>query len=256
VTGEEQRRGLNELERVEWVIAAFTHDLNNTLLCFRAGLDLLEHQLEEIGRALDGSPAASGTGALANCKLAVGTMRIAADNTASQSRELQRIYHGTSRPTPQEYVDLRDVAEKAIRLGQGQGGAHIELVAPGPVRAAAHEETVVRVLLNLVLNATQAFPAGDASPRIELRLDTVGPWAICDVTDNGPGIAPEVLPQLFQPFVTTKLREHGTGVGLAASRGLLHQIGGDLRLLSTGPGGTTFRVSLPVALNDAGAPGG
>jgi signal transduction histidine kinase len=244
---QEQRLGTQELERVEWLIATFTHDLNNALLCFRAGLDLLERQLEEVGRLLDGAPAASGSPALANCKLAVGTMRIAAENTASQGRELQRVFRGASRPSLEESVDLREAAEKAIRLGQGRGAAHIQLVAPGPVRAAADEETVVRVLLNLVLNATESLPPGGPGPHVELRLDVHGTWAVCDVTDNGPGVAPEVLPQLFQPFVTTKLREHGTGVGLAASRGLLHQIGGDLRLLSTGPSGTTFRMSLPLA---------
>jgi two-component system C4-dicarboxylate transport sensor histidine kinase DctB len=65
------------------------------------------------------------------------------------------------------------------------------------------------------------------------------------VVDRGPGISPGVLPRLFEPFVTAKPAGDGMGLGLFVSRHLLRAAGGDLRLLSTGPTGTTFRMLLP-----------
>ena len=65
-----------------------------------------------------------------------------------------------------------------------------------------------------------------------------------DVEDNGAGIAPDVLPRMFDPFFSTK--EHGNGLGLALTQQIIKDHGGDLSVQSTVGRGTTFTVSVPA----------
>jgi C4-dicarboxylate-specific signal transduction histidine kinase len=122
----------------------------------------------------------------------------------------------------------------------------VRLAVPA-VPVALADETLVRVLLNLVSNAWQAFPDAQQDRRLELRAAVAGRAAILDVADNGPGVAPEILPRLFERFVTSKPRARGGGIGLAMSRELARAAGGDLELLESGSRGTVFRLTLPVA---------
>jgi C4-dicarboxylate-specific signal transduction histidine kinase len=64
-----------------------------------------------------------------------------------------------------------------------------------------------------------------------------------EVQDQGPGIRPEHLPKMFVPFFTTK--EKGTGLGLAASKKIMHDLGGDIQVASTGAEGSTFTLTIP-----------
>jgi len=67
------------------------------------------------------------------------------------------------------------------------------------------------------------------------------------VSDNGPGIPPDVLPRIFEPFYTTKPQGEGTGLGLAISRDLVTDNDGELRVASPPGAGATFTVVLPEA---------
>jgi signal transduction histidine kinase len=101
------------------------------------------------------------------------------------------------------------------------------------------------VLLNLLLNSTQAMPDGGT---ITLRLATEpqpeGPCAVLDVSDTGGGIAPAVRERIFDSFLST--RPDGTGLGLAIARRIMLSHHGDIQLVTTGPQGTTLRLSLPT----------
>ncbi|UPY38725.1 ATP-binding protein [Sediminicoccus sp. KRV36] len=109
-----------------------------------------------------------------------------------------------------------------------------------------------QVLMNLVVNARDAMK-GVGVLRIttgrRLVLDSLalpaGRYAMVEVTDNGPGIPPEVLPRIFEPFFTTKLEQGGTGLGLATVQGIIGQLGGQMEVESKPGHGTTFRVLLP-----------
>ena len=142
-------------------------------------------------------------------------------------------------------VDLRRAVEQAVRMARANLRPAQVSVAGDTARVAVDEQTVVRVLLNLLSNARDAFPRQQANPRIEVRIASTEAGATCDVSDNGPGVPVAILPRLFEPFVTSK-RERGTGLGLAVSRDLMRSGKGDVSLLETGPAGTTFRVSLPL----------
>ena len=81
-----------------------------------------------------------------------------------------------------------------------------------------------------------------------------GRYAMVEVTDNGPGIPPEVLPRIFEPFFTTKLDQGGTGLGLATVQGIIGQLGGQMEVQSKPGQGTTFRILLPRHDGPAEAP--
>lgn len=124
----------------------------------------------------------------------------------------------------------------------------------------AHKGQLQQVLLNLIFNSTEAMthPGGalhpDGSPgggdlAIVLGEEQRGTstFATLDVIDSGAGIPAELAPRIFDSFLSG--RPGGTGLGLAIAKRILESHHGDITLVSTGPAGTTMRVSLPVAKN-------
>lgn len=110
-----------------------------------------------------------------------------------------------------------------------------------------------QVLLNLCTNAGRAMPEGgrlrialarDDAPA-ETEVGAAGPWVRLDVEDEGVGIDPELLPRVFEPFVTTGSRRGGTGLGLAIVYRIVTDVGGHVAIDSTPGRGTTVRVILP-----------
>ena len=107
---------------------------------------------------------------------------------------------------------------------------------------------IQQVLLNLGLNAKDALGSEGGSIRIRIeRVEKDGqPRARLSVEDDGSGIDPDVLPTIFQPFVTTKEVIGGTGMGLAVVKGVVEDHGGTIEVDSTPGAGSTFIVELPV----------
>jgi two-component system sensor histidine kinase HydH len=148
-------------------------------------------------------------------------------------------------------ADLAAVARDALGLARGridQQRVAVELDAPpGGCGLDADADQLRQVVLNLVLNALDVMPHGGA-----LRL-AVGPAAgqngvELTVTDTGPGIRPDILPRLFEPFATGK--ETGLGLGLVVSRRIAEDHGGTLTGANRDGGGARFTVRLPAAPPD------
>jgi len=95
------------------------------------------------------------------------------------------------------------------------------------------------VLVNLLVNAIQAMPEGGV---LGLQCSDSASGVEITVTDTGPGLPAELLPQLFQPFVTRKA--DGTGLGLWISRGIVERYGGDIVAANRDGGGAAFTVRL------------
>jgi len=103
---------------------------------------------------------------------------------------------------------------------------------------------IYQVVMNLVVNAAHAMDARRG--RITVRTGRAGDNGWLAVCDTGSGIAPEVLPRIFEPFYTTKPVGEGTGLGLALVQGIVQRHGGRIEV-ETAPGlGSTFRVLLPL----------
>jgi signal transduction histidine kinase len=101
-----------------------------------------------------------------------------------------------------------------------------------------------QVFLNLINNAAQAIE-GDGEVRV--RSSVEGEHLRIDVVDNGSGIAPEVLPQIFEDYFTTKPPGAGTGLGLSIARTIVREHGGDITVSTSVGEGSTFTVWLPLA---------
>jgi signal transduction histidine kinase len=101
-----------------------------------------------------------------------------------------------------------------------------------------------QVLLNLCFNAIQAVDGRAAEPRVNIATRRVPEGVELAVSDNGPGIAPEIMPRLFQPFASTKTS--GFGLGLAICSDILSGLGASITVDLPQPGcGATFRVIFP-----------
>jgi signal transduction histidine kinase len=112
-------------------------------------------------------------------------------------------------------------------------------------RVPCDPEQIEQVLLALIMNAVDAMPHG-GNLWIETRLNHDESQIDIQVRDDGSGIAPDVLPQIFEPFMTTKERGRGVGLGLAISRGIVERHNGRIQVESELGQGTTFTVTLPV----------
>ncbi len=108
---------------------------------------------------------------------------------------------------------------------------------------------IEQVLLALIMNAVDAMPHG-GSLWIETRLSPDETEIEIKVRDDGAGIAPDVMPQIFEPFMTTKENGRGVGLGLAISRGIVESHHGRIEVQSELGRGATFTVTLPTQARD------
>jgi signal transduction histidine kinase len=142
-----------------------------------------------------------------------------------------------------EVFDPVAVAGESLELLQNQGvleGRRLEARLPAKlpcVRMVRHR--LQQVLVNLLINARDATEAGDLI-RLEGGVDQDTPWL--SVRDAGSGIAPEVLPHLFDPFYTTKASGQGRGLGLAICQRIIEEAGGRIEVTSEPGRGSEFRV--------------
>ncbi|MBL9014687.1 MAG: HAMP domain-containing histidine kinase, partial [Myxococcales bacterium] len=114
--------------------------------------------------------------------------------------------------------------------------------APGRVRG--HAGQVNQVLMNLLTNAAQALSGRD-NATITIETSGDAERVAVKITDNGPGIPPEVLPRIWDPFFTTKDVGEGTGLGLSIVHELVERHGGTIGVETKLGEGTTFTVTLP-----------
>jgi two-component system cell cycle sensor histidine kinase/response regulator CckA len=156
---------------------------------------------------------------------------------------------GAERP---ELVDLGRVLADAVELTRsrwhnetGERGRPIDptVEAEQPLLVRGVASDLREIVVNLILNAVDAMPAGG---RLLLRGVERDGAVILTCQDSGVGMAPDVLEQIFDPFFTTKGR-HGTGMGLAIVQSVVARLGGEVRVTSAVGVGTTFTLLLPAA---------
>ena len=156
-----------------------------------------------------------------------------------------RIDTGTLSVSP-EPSELAELVERARDTFIGGGGRHAILVdlPVGLPRAMADRRRIVQVLNNLLANAARHAP-GSSSIRVTAVREDI--HVAVSVADEGRGIAPELLPRLFDKHARDGSRT-GCGLGLAICKGLVQAHGGRIRAESDGPGrGATITFTLPVA---------
>jgi signal transduction histidine kinase len=145
-------------------------------------------------------------------------------------------------------IDARVLAREAVARAQEGVGAHpISLVQPAEPVLIRADVRLMRMVLDQVLdNARRYTPAGS---RVEVTVGAEGPEATLMIEDNGPGVADEVLPHLFEPFYrsdTARAREGGPGLGLTATASIVALHGGAVVATRGSEGGLRVTVTLPT----------
>jgi signal transduction histidine kinase len=145
-----------------------------------------------------------------------------------------------------EVCRLREVAAAACEAhahAAEQQRITIDLDIPAEIEVPVERGRIERTFTNLIGNAIEAMPSGGV---IRVTAEMNGDSVVAHVEDNGPGIAPEIRSQLFQPFVSAGKR-NGLGLGLALSRQTVIEHGGDMWLESVPGHGARFSFRLPGA---------
>ncbi|MEO8548513.1 MAG: HAMP domain-containing sensor histidine kinase [Kofleriaceae bacterium] len=146
-------------------------------------------------------------------------------------------------------VDLTQIAREAVERLQGAGALRdrsVRVIAKHPVVVSADAGKLRQVIANVVVNAAEAT---EATGTITIDATTTADLATLTVADNGPGIAPQIRDQMFEPFVTTK--SQGTGLGLAIAQAIVDAHGGRISISSSPETGTLVALQLPVAAGHA-----
>lgn len=187
----------------------------------------------------------------------VGMVLADVQHGAARAREIVqqfRIFSRGEKDVRIEPVDVRRVIESALRMSQNAIRHRARLVRDDaePLVVAANEGQLGQVVLNLLINAAQAIPEGDAARhQITLTTRMEDGRVVAEVSDTGRGMGPEVLERAFEPFFTTKSMGEGMGLGLSICLGLVQSMKGELTATSKPGVGSTFRVVLPPGTQQA-----
>ncbi len=179
------------------------------------------------------------------------------DLIASESRrcgDLVKNLLTFSRTTPinLQAANLNQVIEQSLRLVQHQldlAGIQVQLqLDPDLPRVVCDAAQIEQVVLALIMNALDAMSQGG---NLWLSTRSDGGVIRIVVRDDGSGIPAEILPRIFEPFLTTKETGRGVGLGLAISRSILERHRGTIEVQSEAGRGTTFTITLPCDAVDA-----
>ncbi len=250
---EAQLRQAQKMEAIGHLTGGIAHDFNNILTGIMGYLTLASER-----------EAAQGDG-----KLARHLQQ--AQHGATRARELiqQMLTFSRAQKGRPRAVALAPLVEDAVKLLGSSLPSSVELRTaletslPGVMIDPVHVE---QILLNLCINARDAMQ-GAGTISVGVRLAAHGGGAACtschqaadgryvelSVADTGPGIAPQVIERMFEPFFSTKEVGRGSGMGLSTVHGIVHEHGGHI-VVDTTPGrGATFRVLLPALEGEADA---
>jgi signal transduction histidine kinase len=164
-----------------------------------------------------------------------------------------------ARPRERSPVELRPLIAEAwqlVAIDDKSAEVAFRNLVPSGERVRGNAGQLVQVFVNLLRNALNAVgPNGQISASSSARTLDGQPALAVYVEDNGPGIQPEVLPDIFDAFVTTRLDAHGTGLGLTVAEGIVNQHGGAINACNRSGGGARLEVVLPAEPEPQPSPG-
>lgn len=231
---ESHLRRAQKMEAVGTLAAGVAHEINNPLTYVLSNLEILRDEgaqcQEQITAAIEG---------VLRIKEIVRNLRIYARSDENDS------------PSS---VDIVQMVENALALAMPQARHRVRMdreLALVPA-VMGHEGRLGQVVLNLIVNASQAMQDDDPEKNVVIvRTAFVLGECIVEVEDNGGGIPTDNLERIFDPYFTTKPVGVGTGLGLAICQSIVEDHGGKIEVESELGRGATFRIRLPPASDDA-----
>ncbi|MEU1265372.1 HAMP domain-containing sensor histidine kinase [Streptomyces cellulosae] len=246
-TAAELERTVAELRRLEArgrrFVADVSHELRTPLAAMTAVTDVLDQRVEgETGEALR--------------LVSEGTQRLSV--LVNDLMEISRFDAGAAE-LHRDDIDLAESVRRTVASRWRPEDVELRLPAPGELRARVDPRRLDVVTANLVGNALR-----HGGPPVEVTLERRGDIAVLEVTDNGPGIAPDALPHIFERFYkasTSRARRgsgkgggdgDSSGLGLAITAENVRLHGGRIRAANRPGGGAVFTVELPLDVEDEG----
>jgi signal transduction histidine kinase len=150
--------------------------------------------------------------------------------------------------TPRELNLARSVDDTLDLLRHRLTNVRVEKEIETGLRVRGFAGQIDQVFMNLITNAAQAIGTRERGGTIRVAVARAGDEVEISIADDGPGIPPEVIPRIFDPFFTTKDVGEGSGLGLSIVHGIIERHGGKIRVDSRVGEGTTFRITLPAAV--------
>jgi two-component system, cell cycle sensor histidine kinase and response regulator CckA len=239
---EEQFRKAQKMEAVGTLTSGIAHDFNNLLTPILGYSDLLARDLAARGEYHQ----------------AIHEIRRAGESAAKMTRQL--LAFSRQQVLSLEVIDLNANVQDMEEMLRRLIGEDLELravLAPNLGRVKADRGQIDQVIMNLVVNARDAMPAGGRltieTRNVELDDDYArehvsvlpGPYAMLSVSDTGAGMDEATQSRIFEPFFTTKEPGKGTGLGLSTIYGIIKQSGGNIWVYSEPGHGSTFKIYLP-----------
>ena len=224
---EEQFRQAQKMEAIGRLAGGVAHDFNNLLTAILGYSDLLGASLSTNNPLRD----------------EVEGIRHAAERASSLTRQL--LAFSRTQVLVIETVDLNALVRDMEKMLRRVIGEDVEIrtsCEPELGKVRADRGQLEQVLVNLVINARDAMPAGGP---ITIETRNAGRTVTLSVSDEGNGMDPETISHIFEPFYTTKEKGKGTGLGLATVYGIVEQSGGRIEVSSQVGRGSEFRVHLP-----------
>jgi C4-dicarboxylate-specific signal transduction histidine kinase len=218
------------LAALGFMLAGVCHEVSNPLAAIHSMLQILQSKRGVSAQTLDKGLASIG----ANIARVLAITRKLGDFSRVGGEAPGRVAIDAAMEAA---IALLRHSEQAPGVSVAYRGARTAAV---PARAGQLEQ----VFFNILLNAAQAM-RGDG--RIEAAARVDGPTAVVTIRDSGPGIAPQNLARVFDPFFSTKPAGEGVGLGLAISNEIAHELGGAIQATNQPQGGACFEITLPLA---------
>jgi signal transduction histidine kinase/CheY-like chemotaxis protein len=241
-----------KLAAIGLLAAGVAHEINNPAAFVLANIEALAGHMRLIEEKLRDLPAG------ATARVGLGDVLFEATAILQESKEgMARIHRivrdlGSFSHADEETnlpINVNLAIESALTMLRTElkyrARVERQLAAMRYVRGSAPR--LGQVFLNIILNAAQALDEAAAKRNlVRVRSFDDGSNVVIEIADNGPGIAPDVLPRVFESFFTTKPRGMGTGLGLPISLGIVRSMGGEIAVESQPGQGAVFRVRLPA----------
>ncbi len=242
---EEALRVSERMASVGTLAAGVAHEINNPLTYVVSNVAVVEDLLSQPPNSLSAEDRDEAIEALRDASVGAARVR----DIVASLKTLSRADEEAVGP-----LDVEAVLESSIKIAMNEVKHRASLSRDYDSVPFVHgnEAKLGQVFLNLIVNAAQAIGDGHAREntiRLATSTDAEG-RAVVEISDSGCGIPPEVLPNIFDPFYTTKPIGVGTGLGLSICHGIVRGMGGSITAESEVGKGTTFRVAMPAAAKE------